>query len=163
MIKRKLVLISTASLLGATGLAACGSSGTTTPVAASGQAAAVGQAPTAAGQPPTGTTGGRGAPAGLTQATGTAAAKASKAALAKYPGTVEKVLKLPDGSYAVHVITKAGGERHVAVSKAFTVTGLLQGGPGAGGPPPGGAAPGGTPPSGGTPPTTSGSSATTSS
>jgi hypothetical protein len=72
-----------------------------------------------------------------TAVTGTAAAKAEQAALAKYPGQVEIVVGLADGSYMVHVITSTG-EEHVAVSKDFTVTGADQGGPpGQGGPPPG--------------------------
>jgi hypothetical protein len=89
-------------------------------------------------------------------ATGTAAAKAKAAALAKYSGTVERVMKLSDGSYVVHVITSRG-EQHVTVSKDFKVTGTQQGGPGghdgAPGAPPSGAAPqnGAGPPSGSTP------------
>src|SRR5205085_9854506 len=78
--------------------------------------------------------------------TGAAADKAKAAALAKYKGTVERVMKLSDGSYEVHVLTSGGGEYHVAVSKDFKVTGAQQGGPGGpGGAPgslPGGAAPG---------------------
>jgi hypothetical protein len=73
-----------------------------------------------------------------TPATGAAADKAKAAALAKYPGTVERVMQLPDGSYEVHVITKSGGEVHVQVSKAFAVTGTQQGGPPAGATPPAG-------------------------
>jgi hypothetical protein len=75
--------------------------------------------------------------------TGAAAAKAKAkaAALAKYPGTVERVLRLSDGSYVVHVLTSAGGEVHVKVSKTFTVTGTEQGLPGGGAP---GSAPNGT-------------------
>jgi hypothetical protein len=69
-----------------------------------------------------------------------AADKAKAAALAKYPGTVERVMQLPDGSYIVHVLRSSGGEVHVKVSKAFAVTGLEQG-----------------PPAGGVPPATSGS------
>jgi hypothetical protein len=75
-----------------------------------------------------------------TTATGADATKAKAAALASYPGTVERVMKLPDGSYVVHVFTTSGGEAHVAVSKDFKVTGTEQG-------PPRGAAPG-VPPSG---------------
>jgi hypothetical protein len=71
-----------------------------------------------------------------TPATGAAADKAKAAALAKYPGTVEGVMQVPDGSYEVHVITKSGGELHVQVSKAFQVTGTQQGGPPAGAAPP---------------------------
>ena len=82
-------------------------------------------APPAAGQAP---------PAFGTDITGAAAAKAKAAALAKYDGAIERVVKLADGSYVVHVIT-AEGEVHVAVSKAFKVTGADQGGPGGGAPP----------------------------
>ena len=63
------------------------------------------------------------APPGFGSAvTGTAAVRAEKAALAAYPGRVEVVVQLPDGSYLVHVITSSG-EVHVAVSKDFKVTG----------------------------------------
>jgi hypothetical protein len=75
-----------------------------------------------------------------TPATGAAADKAQAAALAKYPGTAERVMKLSDGSYVVHVMRTSGGEVHVKVSKAFAVTGIEQG-----------------PPAGGAPPATSGS------
>jgi hypothetical protein len=79
------------------------------------------------------------APPGFgTPATGTAAAEAKAAALARYKGSVEQVMKLPDGSYVVHVITSSG-EYHVHVSKDFTVTGADQGGRGG---PGGGGAPG---------------------
>ncbi len=76
-----------------------------------------------------------------TPATGAAADKAKAAALAKYPGTVERVVKLSDGSYVVHVMRSSGGEVHVKVSKAFAVTGTEQGPPAGGAPP---AAGGGT-------------------
>ena len=57
--------------------------------------------------------------------TGAAANKAKAAALAKYPGgTVNRVLKLSDGSYAVHMI-KISWPHHVFVSKAFKVTGAI--------------------------------------
>jgi hypothetical protein len=62
-------------------------------------------------------------------ATGAAAGRAKAAALTKYRGTVEQVMQLQDGSYAVHVIT-ADGEYHVLVSKDFKITGAQQGGPG---------------------------------
>jgi hypothetical protein len=71
-----------------------------------------------------------------TPATGAAAKKAEAAALARYSGTAEKVMKLPNGSYVVHVITSKG-EYHVSVSKAFKVTGADQGGPGGRGGTPG--------------------------
>ena len=51
--------------------------------------------------------------------------KANAAALAKYPGgTVNRVLKLSDGSYAVHMI-KISWPHHVFVSKNFEVTGAI--------------------------------------
>jgi hypothetical protein len=74
------------------------------------------------------------------QATGADADKAAAAATAKYAGTVEGVMQLPDGSYVVHVIT-SGGEVHVAVSTAFAVTGTQQGPPGLQGGPPSGTPP----------------------
>jgi hypothetical protein len=87
---------------------------------------------------------GQGPPGGFgTVATGTAANQAKAAALAKYSGTVQTVMKLSDGSYVVHVVTSSG-EVHVLVSKDFKVTGTQQG-------PPGGGAPStGTPPAAGT-------------
>jgi hypothetical protein len=55
--------------------------------------------------------------------TGAAADKAKAVALAAYPGrTVNRVLKLSDGSYAVHMIGTSG-PHHVFVSKDFKVTG----------------------------------------
>ena len=57
--------------------------------------------------------------------TGEAADKARAAALVKYPGgTVNRVLKLSDGSYAVHMI-KIRWPHHVFVSKNFEVTGAI--------------------------------------
>jgi hypothetical protein len=57
--------------------------------------------------------------------TGDAADKATAAALVKYPGgTVNRVLKLSDGSYAVHMI-KIRWPHHVFVSKNFEVTGAI--------------------------------------
>jgi hypothetical protein len=57
--------------------------------------------------------------------TGAAANKAKAAALARYPGgTVNRVLKLSDGSYAVHKI-KISWPHHVFVSKNFKVTGAI--------------------------------------
>ncbi|MEA2428657.1 MAG: hypothetical protein QOF37_2285 [Thermoleophilaceae bacterium] len=75
-----------------------------------------------------------------TPVTGADAAKVKAAALARYSGTIQQIMKLPDGSYVAHVIT-SNGELHVAVSKDYKVTGARQGGPGAGGPPGGGAPP----------------------
>jgi hypothetical protein len=57
--------------------------------------------------------------------TGAAANKAKAVALAKYPGgTVNRVLKLSDGSYAVHMI-KISWPHHVFVSENFKVTGAI--------------------------------------
>jgi hypothetical protein len=57
--------------------------------------------------------------------TGEAADKAKAAALVKYPGgTVNRVLKLSDGSYAVHMI-KIRWPHHVFVGKNFEVTGAI--------------------------------------
>jgi hypothetical protein len=57
--------------------------------------------------------------------TGTAANEAQAAALAKYPGgTVNRVLQLSDGSYAVHMI-KISWPHHVFVSQTFRVTGAI--------------------------------------
>jgi hypothetical protein len=57
--------------------------------------------------------------------TGAAANKAKAVALAKYPGgTVNRVLKLSEGSYAVHKI-KISWPHHVFVSKNFEVTGAI--------------------------------------
>ena len=55
--------------------------------------------------------------------TGAAADKAKAVAVAKYPGgTVNRVLKLSDGSYAVHRIATPA-PHHIFVSKDFKVTG----------------------------------------
>jgi hypothetical protein len=55
--------------------------------------------------------------------TGAAADKAKAAAVAKYPeGTVNRVLELSDGSYAVHRIGTPS-PHHIFVSKDFKVTG----------------------------------------
>ena len=57
--------------------------------------------------------------------TGAAANKAKAAALAKYPGgTVNRVLKFSDGSYAVKYI-RISWPHHVFVSKNFKVTGAI--------------------------------------
>jgi len=60
-----------------------------------------------------------------TVVTGAAADNAKAAAVAKYPeGTVNRVLKLSDGSYAVHRIGPGtNGQHHIFVSKDFKVTG----------------------------------------
>jgi hypothetical protein len=54
--------------------------------------------------------------------TGPTADKVQAAALAKYPGTVNRVLQLSDGSYAAHYFNTSG-PHHVFVSKGFKVTG----------------------------------------
>jgi hypothetical protein len=55
--------------------------------------------------------------------TGAAADKAKAAALTtNYPGTVNRVVKLSDGSYNVHLLGTSG-PHHVFVSKDFKVTG----------------------------------------
>ena len=57
--------------------------------------------------------------------TGAAANKAKAVALARYPGgTVNRVLQLSDGSYAVHMI-KISWPHHVFLSKSFKVTGAI--------------------------------------
>ncbi len=57
--------------------------------------------------------------------TGAAANTAEAVAVAKYPGgTVNRVLKLSDGSYAVHMI-KISWPHHVFVSTNFEVTGAV--------------------------------------
>jgi len=109
--------------------------GNSKPGSGVGTAAAAQAGPQGAGggQPPTGRAGG--APPGMgSDVTGATADKVAKAALAKYPGTIERVVKLPDGSYVAHVIT-GQGEVHVALSASFQVTGTEQRPPG--GPPPG--------------------------
>lgn len=64
-------------------------------------------------------------PGAGTIVTGEAADKAKAAALVKYPGgTVNRVLKLSDGSYAVHMI-KISWPHHVFVSQNFEVTGAI--------------------------------------
>jgi hypothetical protein len=89
-----------------------GASGTATAA----QAAAPGQAPRS-GQVPQNWRPGTG-----TIITGAAADKAKAAALAKYTGTVNRVLKLSDGSYAVHMFATSG-PHHVFVSTDFKITG----------------------------------------
>jgi hypothetical protein len=82
--------------------------------------------------------GGQSPPGFGTPATGADAAKAKAAALAKYDGTAERVMKLSDGSFLAHVLS-SNSEYHVRVSKDFKVTGAQQGGPGGRGGPPAGA------------------------
>ena len=116
-----------------------GTSGSNTSATASTQ----GPPGMAQGAPPQNGQAPQGAPGFGSDISGTTAEKVAKAATAKYPGQVERVMQLPDGSYVAHVITSSG-EVHVAVSKDFQVTVTEQGGPPMGGTPPSGA----TPPSG---------------
>jgi hypothetical protein len=56
--------------------------------------------------------------------TGSGAAKAAKAAVAQFPGDVERVTAGPTGGgYVVHVIQPDGNEVHVVVSDEFKVLG----------------------------------------
>ena len=80
-----------------------------------------------------------GGPGRGTPLTGADYDAAVKAALAKYPGTVERAERRDDGTIEVHVTT-SNGEVHVLEDKNFVVTGVDQGGPGG--------------PGGGQPPTT---------
>src|SRR4051794_15197678 len=90
-----------------------GASATTNPA----QAAAPSQAPQS-GQVPQNWRPGSG-----TIITGAAADKVKAAVVAaKYPGTVNRVLTLSDGSYVAHMFATSG-PHHVFVSKDFKVTG----------------------------------------
>src|SRR3954466_5282901 len=61
--------------------------------------------------------------------TGPGAVKAAKAALAKFPGDVERVTAGPAGSgYVVHVFLPGGCEVHVVVSGQFKILGSDAGG-----------------------------------
>jgi hypothetical protein len=77
-----------------------------------------------------------GGPRGGTPVTAATAAKVEAAALAKYPGTVERIAAMPDGNYVAHVFRSGGTEVHVIVNKQFEVTGVATR-PSGGGPPPG--------------------------
>ena len=113
-----------------------------------GTTAPQGGTPTRPGIPPQGAP-----PQGFgTPVTGDEADRVADAATAEVDGDVERVVKLPDGSYVVHVIT-SGGEQHVLVSKDLQVTGTQQGGPGVR---PGGDDDGGGPAAPSTPPSGSG-------
>jgi hypothetical protein len=115
---------------------ASGSNSSTGSVAASGAPPGV-----QGGAPPQGANGARPPGGGFgTPVTGTTAAKVKAAALAKYPGTIEQVVQVPNGGYMAHVMT-SNGELHVLVDKQFNVTGVATGMPGR---------PGGTQPPGGT-------------
>ncbi len=89
----------------------------------SGQAPSSGQAPKSSqtvtsGRLPQGWT-----PRSGTIITGAGAEKASAVALAKYPGrTVNRVMQLSDGTYAVHLFGSTTGPHHVFVNKQFKIT-----------------------------------------
>ncbi|MBI5103804.1 MAG: hypothetical protein HZB46_02220 [Solirubrobacterales bacterium] len=131
---KKTIAAGAAAVAPAFGAYALGSSGGDDAAAGTGAAAGPQQQMAApSGQQPQGTPPGFGTPV-----TGTAAAKVEEAALAKYDGTVERIMQLQDGSYEAHVITSSG-EVHVLVSKDYKVTGTETGPPGAGAPPSGAA------------------------
>jgi hypothetical protein len=92
----------------------------------------------------------QGGPGFGTPVTGATAAKVKAAALARYPGTIERIVALPDGNYVAHVFRSGGSEVHVIVNKQFDVTGTEAGRPRGG------------PPTGSTPSTGSGGSGTSS-
>jgi hypothetical protein len=61
--------------------------------------------------------------------TGAEATRAAEAAVAKYPGNVERVTRGPaGGGYVVHVIQPDGNEVHVVVDDQFKVQGSDAGG-----------------------------------
>ena len=101
-------------------VAGCGGSSTTTKTTANATTTPGANAPS-------------GGPGPGTPVVGPAAAKVKAAALAKYPGTIQDIQQVPDGSYVAHVIRPDKTEIHVLVSKAFKVTGTRSGPP-AGGP-----------------------------
>jgi hypothetical protein len=103
-------------------------------------------------RPGLGGRGGRGGPGMGTAVTGTTATKVGNAALAKYPGRLEQVVRLANGSYVAHVFQTSGGEIHVLVSRSFTVTGTQRR--------PAGLPPGTAPAPQGAAPQTNGSSST---
>ena len=72
------------------------------------------------GAPPPGAGPGMGQPV-----TGATAAKVKAAALARYPGTIERIEEVPGLGYVAHVFRSGGGgEVHVLVTKQFQVKGL---------------------------------------
>jgi hypothetical protein len=82
------------------------------------------------GIPPAGANGAppQGGPPPLGQpVTGATAAKVKAAALARYPGTVERIDAIPGLGYVAHVFRSGGGEVHVLVNRQFQVTGLAPG------------------------------------
>jgi hypothetical protein len=70
-----------------------------------------------------------------TAVTGATLTKLKQVVTAKYPGTVERAMKLSDGTYAVDV-KRSSGEVHVRVGQDFAITGTMTGGPPGGGQPP---------------------------
>ncbi|GAA2152180.1 YpeB-like protein with putative protease inhibitory function [Humibacillus xanthopallidus] len=67
--------------------------------------------------------------------TGDTATKVTAAAKAKEPGaTIERVETDSDGIYEAHMVRADGTHITVQVDASFTVTGVQEGGPGAGGP-----------------------------
>lgn len=115
------------ALAGAATTAACGGS--------SSGSSATAAATTRPANAPNGGTGGPGSGRGGrfgrgTAVVGSVAAKVKAAALAKYPGTIQQMVKLADGAYVAHVIRPGKGEIHVLVSKTFQVTGTQTGPPG---------------------------------
>ncbi|HET7801304.1 MAG TPA: hypothetical protein VFL38_12855 [Humibacillus xanthopallidus] len=67
--------------------------------------------------------------------TGDTATKVTAAAKAKEPGaTIERVETDSDGVYEAHMVRADGTPITVQVDASFTVTGVQEGGPGAGGP-----------------------------
>jgi hypothetical protein len=81
-----------------------------------------------AGAPPSGVPGGpppQGGPGIGQPVTGATAAKVKAAALARYPGTIERIDEIPGLGYVAHVFRSGGGgEVHVLVTKQFQVRGL---------------------------------------
>jgi hypothetical protein len=101
-----------------------------------------GGAATSTAQASQGAPGAGGRPGAMgTPVSGATLTRLKAVVLAKYPGTVERAVKLSDGSYVVHVVRSGGSEVHVTVSKDLAVTGTEQGPPGGGSPPAGQAAP----------------------
>ena len=116
--------------LGAWALGKSSSSGSTTATVQQARAPQFG-----GGQAPQG---GQAPPGFGSEVIGATASRIEKLVLAKYPGSIEVVVQLPDGSYVVHDIT-SNGELHIGVSKEFKITGTDAGGPPRGAAPPQGA------------------------
>lgn len=108
--------------IGAFALGSSNSNNDASGTATAAQAPAAGQAPQF-GQVPQNWSPGTG-----TIITGAAADKAEAAAFAAgYSGTPNRVLKLSDGSYAVHMFATSG-PHHIFVNSDFKVTGAATGG-----------------------------------